>query len=140
MTEQAERKAIMAAALLGALVLQATALMAQAVLAGLALGGAPALGAHWAVGGASLLLALVQVGAALLLWRSRRAPAWLFAANLLFLAADGAQAAAGRAHAFAVHLPLGVALFAAAAGLSIWSWDLMRTGVRSPPAWAKAAA
>ncbi|MGH7022009.1 MAG: hypothetical protein ACREEB_00310 [Caulobacteraceae bacterium] len=116
----------------GVLVLQAAVLMAQALLAGLALagGGGPALGAHMAGGGVSLLLAVVQVGLVLALWRQGRGPSWLVAASLVFLAADGMQAVAGRAHLFALHLPLGVALFGAAVGLSIRSWDLARDGER----------
>jgi len=115
----------MMAALQGVLILQAAALMAQGLLAGLALaGGSSALGLHMAVGTVSLVLAVVQVGAVLLLWRQGRGPLRLVAANLLFLAGDGVQAVAGSAHLFALHLPLGVALFGAAVALLIWSWEL----------------
>lgn len=132
----------MRAVLLGSLMLQAVALMAQASLAGLALagGGGAALNLHMAVGGVSLLLAVVQVGAAVALWRQGRGPAWLIAASLVFLAADGAQALAGRAHLFVLHLPLGVLLFGAAVGLSIRSWTLVGNGSLSQSAWSKAAA
>lgn len=122
----------MIAALICIYVFQAVALLTQGVLAGLALAGAgaPVLGAHTAVGTVSLLLAVVQVGTALLLWRQRRGPLWLVAANVLFLGADGVQAVVGSAHLLALHLPIGIALFGAAAGLSIWSRELPRNGVR----------
>ena len=122
----------MVSALLWILVLQAAALLAQGVLAGLSLtaAGGPLLNAHMAVGTVSLLLAAVQVGTALLLWRQGREPSWLAAANVLFLAADSVQAVAGSARLLALHLPLGVALFGAAVALLMWSREQARNEVR----------
>ena len=92
----------------GALALQVAALLAQPLLAGLILiGDAFALSAHMAVGGASLIFAAVQAGAAVQLARSRRAPRWLAAANVAFLIAMGLQMGAGRLGLQTIHLPLG---------------------------------
>jgi hypothetical protein len=102
---------------------QAAVLPAQALLAGLAISGSEAaLGAHMAVGGTSLLISAVQVAAALLLRRSARIPRWLIAVSIGFSVADAAQMAAGRLQLFALHLPLGGALFGASIGLAIYSW------------------
>jgi len=109
---------------------QATVLLAQALLAGLAISGSEtALASHMAVGGMSLLIAVVQVAAALLLRRAARMPRWLVAASVGFSVADAAQMAAGRLQLFALHLPLGVALFGASIGLAIYSWGWRATQI-----------
>lgn len=123
----------MVAVLLWVMALQAVALLVQGVLAGLALTGVggSVIGLHMAVGTMSLLLAVVQVGIALLIWWQGRGLAWLVAATVVFLVADGVQAFAGSAHLLTLHLPLGVALFGATIALSIWSRELPRNGMRA---------
>jgi hypothetical protein len=107
-----------------ALAAQAVVLLVQAFLAGSALAGsARSLALHRTLGGVALLLAIAQVGIAVMLWRASRATPWLAAANIAFLVAAGAQMAAGRVRLFALHLPLGVALFGAAVALSTWRWS-----------------
>jgi hypothetical protein len=102
---------------------QATALLPQALLAGLGLSGSEAaLGAHMSFGGAILLVSAVQLIVAFLLRRSARIPSWPFAASIGLSVADAVQMVAGRLQLFALHLPLGVALFGASIGLAIYAW------------------
>jgi hypothetical protein len=109
-------------------------LLTQALLAGLAISGSEAaLVAHMAVGGTSLLISAVQVAAALLLRRSARIPRWLVAASIGFSVADAAQMAAGRLQLFALHFPLGVALFGASIGLAIYFWGWRAAQIAEPP-------
>ena len=99
---------------------QAIALLAQATLAGLALSGrtsAP-LG-HMFVGGSAFFISAVQVVLAFLLRRLAHAPGWLIAASTGMTAAEGFQMASGRLQLFALHLPLGTALFGASIALAI---------------------
>lgn len=104
------------------IVAQAAALLPQALLAGLGLSGSEAaLDAHMSFGGAILLLAAVQVLAALLLRRSARIPRWPVVASIGLLVADAVQMVAGRLQLFALHLPLGVALFGVSIGLAIYA-------------------
>jgi hypothetical protein len=101
---------------------QAAVLLTQALLGGLAISGSEAaLLAHMAVGGTSLLISAVQVAAALLLRRSAGIPRLLVAVSIGFSVADISQMAAGRLQLFALHLPLGVALFGASIALAIYS-------------------
>jgi hypothetical protein len=105
-----------------ALALQAAALLVQSLLAGLILtGDAIALSAHMAVGGASLVIAVVQALAAILLVGLANAAKWLVPANIGFLIAEGLQMAAGRLGLLGIHLPLGVALFGAAVLMSAYA-------------------
>jgi hypothetical protein len=117
---------------------QVAVLLAQALLAGLALSGsAVALAAHMMVGGASLLIAVLQAGAAVLAWRSTKASAGRATASIGFLALVVLQMAAGRLQALVVHLPLGLAMFAASAWLAIQAWrPLPAPAPRSPRAGA----
>jgi hypothetical protein len=102
---------------------QAIALLAQATLAGLALSGrTSALLAHMFVGGAAFFISAVQVALVFLLWRLAHAPGWLIAASIGLTAAEGSQMASGRLQLFALHLPLGTALFGASIALAIWAW------------------
>ncbi|HEY2049817.1 MAG TPA: hypothetical protein VGH03_10770 [Caulobacteraceae bacterium] len=106
----------------GALALQVIVVFAQALLAGVALSGdAFALGAHRVCGAASLIVAVVQVAAAILLVGLARAPRWLVPVNIGFLIAEGLQMAAGRLGLLGIHLPLGVALFGAAVAQAVYA-------------------
>ncbi len=116
---------------------QAVALLALALLAGLALSGSKAaLEAHMAVGGATILLSIIQAVAALLLRRSGQIPRWPVVASVGFVIGDAVQMAAGRLQLFALHLPLGVGLFGAAIGLAIYarrrqSRNVVTAGIRA---------
>jgi hypothetical protein len=96
------------------LVLRLLALLvfAQAVFAGLFLDGNQAWREWHAVNGMLLipLLALLQVGLAVLLWRSGGGPAWVALAGLALLLAIVLQNAMGQTSQLAVHVPLGVAI------------------------------
>ena len=106
-----------------AIAAQVGAILAQAFLAGSALSGnEPALRAHMVLGVATLLASAVQAITAFLLTRAAQIPKWLVGASIAFLVADAVQMAAGRLQLFSLHLPLGVALFGAAAALGIYAW------------------
>jgi asparagine N-glycosylation enzyme membrane subunit Stt3 len=100
------------------------AVLAQAFLAGLALSGSQdALRAHTALGGVTLLLAAVQAVAAFLLRRNprnARTSRRLVGASIAFFGCR--QCTNGSGSLFALHLPLGVALFGAAVALAIYAW------------------
>jgi hypothetical protein len=113
---------------------QAAALLPQALLAGLGLSGSEAaLDAHMSSGGAILLLSAVQVLAAFLLRRSSRIPRWPVVASIGLLVADAVQMVAGRLQLFALHLPLGVALFGASIALAIYAWAWRPTQIAKLP-------
>jgi hypothetical protein len=86
----------------------------QPVSAGLLMSGfGRALSVHAVVGLALLLGLLVQVGAAVLLWRRGRAPAWVaWVSGALFVAVLP-QNALGHNRQYWLHVPVGVALLAA---------------------------
>jgi len=86
----------------------------QPVSAGLLMSGfGRALPVHAVVGLALLLGLLVQVGAAVLLWRRGRAPAWVaWVSGALFVAVL-LQNAIGHNRLYWLHVPVGVALLAA---------------------------
>jgi hypothetical protein len=114
------------------LVLRLLALLvfAQAVFAGLFLDGNQAWRDWHAVNGMLLipLLALLQVGLAVLLWRSGGGPAWIALAGLALLLAIVLQNAMGQTSQLAVHVPLGVAI------LGLVGTLLGRTRNLTPPA------
>ena len=114
--------------------LLAVAVFAQAVLAGLFLDGGDAWRGWHAVNGMLVLplLALIQVGLAVLLWRRGHAPGWLAVASLGLLLALLAQSLLGMTSQVAVHVPLGVAIFALAGTLLVRTRALTRpaTGPR----------
>jgi cytochrome bd-type quinol oxidase subunit 2 len=92
--------------------LLAAAVFAQAVLAGLFLDGGDAWRAWHAVNGVLVLplLALIQVGLAVLVWRRGRGPGWLPVTSVGLLALL-VQSALGMTSQVAAHVPLGVAIF-----------------------------
>ena len=113
-----------------ALRLLAVLVFAQAVFAGLFLDGNQAWREWHAVNGMLLipLLALLQVGLAVLLWRSGDGPAWIALAGLALLLAIVVQNAMGQTSQVAVHVPLGVAI------LGLIGTLLGRTRNLTPPA------
>jgi uncharacterized membrane protein YoaK (UPF0700 family) len=110
------------------------AVFAQAVLAGLFLDGGDAWRGWHAVNGMLVLplLALVQVGLAVLVWRRGRGPGWLALASVGLLLALLAQSLLGMTSQVAVHVPLGVAIFGLVGTLLVRSRALTRpaTGPR----------
>jgi heme A synthase len=93
--------------------LLAVAVFAQAVLAGLFLDGGDAWRDWHAINGMLVLplLAVIQVGLAVLVWRRGRGPGWLPIASVGLLAALLVQSGLGMTGQVAAHVPLGVAIF-----------------------------
>lgn len=101
----------------------ALAVFAQPVLAGLFLGGnADMIGVHGGIGALIELLALVQIIVAVVFWRAGHGPAWPILAGAGIFLAVFAQAAAGYVRLLALHLPLGVTLFAVMLLLLVQVW------------------
>jgi hypothetical protein len=104
------------------------AVFAQAGLAGLFLDGGDAWRGWHAINGMLVLplLALSQVGLAVLVWRRGRAPGWLAVASLGLLLALLAQSLLGMTSQVAAHVPLGVAIFGLAGTLLVRTRALTR--------------
>jgi hypothetical protein len=118
----------------GALVLQVIVVFAQSLLAGVALSGdAIALRVHMVGGAASLIIAVVQVVAAILLVGLASSPGWLVPVNIAFLIAEVLQMAAGRLGLLGIHLPLGGALFGAAVAQAVYARSLRPAAGRQIP-------
>jgi hypothetical protein len=98
---------------------QMIALFGQALLAGSALSGNSAsLTAHMMIGGLALVFSIAQGIFGLFL--RNELPEWVLAASAGLLLGEIAQMASGRRHLFAIHLPLGLALFATLVPLVLW--------------------
>jgi membrane protein YdbS with pleckstrin-like domain len=91
-----------------------------------------ALPVHAVVGLALQLVLLVQVGAAVLLWRQGRAPAWVAGVSIALFVIVLLQNAVGHNRQYWLHVPTGVALVGAL-NRQRSSLDTLRrtTGVRS---------
>jgi heme A synthase len=112
--------------------LLAVAVFAQAVLAGLFLDGGEAWRGWHALNGMLVLplLALVQVGLAVLVWRRGCGPGWLAVASVGLLVALLVQSVLGMTSQVAVHVPLGVAIFGLVGALLVRSRALTRPATR----------
>jgi hypothetical protein len=77
---------------------------------------------HQAVGGTLLLVAFLQVPAAVLAWRPGGLPAWPIGVCAALVVAEIAQVALGATGVLAVHVPLGVAIVGTAVALAVWAW------------------
>ena len=98
---------------------QMIALFGQALLAGAALSGNSAsLSAHLMIGEVALVFSILQVVFGLFL--RNKLPEWVLVASAGLLLGDIAQMASGRRHLFAIHLPLGLSLFATLVPLVLW--------------------
>jgi heme A synthase len=112
--------------------LLAVAVFAQAVLAGLFLDGGDAWRGWHALNGMLVLplLALVQVGLAVLVWRRGRGPGWLALASVGLLVALIVQSMLGMTSQMAIHVPLGVAIFGLVGTLLVRTRALTRPATR----------
>lgn len=109
-----------------AVIAQTLAVAGQAVLAGLALSGtASAVDAHMVLGGFALLACLMQMALALAL--GHELPRWLVFLSGGLAFGQVAQMASGKLHLFALHIPLGVALFAGLTVSSMWALNPVPT-------------
>ncbi|MET8863049.1 hypothetical protein ABZW11_08845 [Nonomuraea sp. NPDC004580] len=96
-------------------VLNTLAVLLQAVTAGQLMSGGAA-GLHGMGASAVHLLGLVQLVAAVLLWRPGRGAGWPAVVSAGVLLLGFVQSMLGGSGAVAAHVPLGMALF----GLSVW--------------------
>ena len=65
---------------------------------------------------------LVQIGAAVLLWRPGGGPAWPAQASATLFLAEAMQIALGYARNLAIHIPLGTAIIGCLVAMLVWSW------------------
>lgn len=111
-------------------VLHAVQTVGQAIAAGAVLQASTiGLIVHQAGAAALWLVALVQVGAAVVAWRPGRLPAWPIAVSVGLVVAETAQVAVGATGVLAVHVPLGVVIVVTAVGLAAWA---LRARPRTP--------
>ena len=112
--------------------LLAAAVFAQAVLAGLFLDGGDAWRDWHAANGMLVLplLALIQVGLAVLVWRRGHGPGWLALASVGLLVALLVQSVLGMTSQVAAHVPLGVAIFGLVGTLLVRTRALTRPARR----------
>jgi hypothetical protein len=112
--------------------LLAVAVFTQAVLAGLFLDGGDAWRAWHAVNGMLMLplLAVIQLGLAVLVWRRGRGPGWLAVASVGLLVALLVQSVLGMTSQVAAHIPLGVAIFSLTGALLVRTRALTRPAPR----------
>lgn len=112
-------------------VLHAAMTVTQAVAAGAVLQASTVgLIVHQAVGGTLLLVAMLQVPAAVLAWRPGRLPAWPIALSSALVVVEIAQVALGATGVLAIHVPLGVSIVGTAVALAVWAWRT-RSGRRT---------
>ena len=114
-------------------VVQAGLACTQALLAGSYFAGdVDSIAVHGIIGSLLPLGALVQLAAAVLLFRPGRGPWWPAPASLALFLAVGFQTGAGHDRALAVHVPLGVGIVGALVALACWSllWRRVPRGAR----------
>jgi hypothetical protein len=111
-------------ALLRAVVtVHALAVFAQPVLAGQFLdGNAAMVEVHGGVAILIELVGLVQIPAAVLLWRPGRGPLWPVGISVLLFFVEGMQVGFGYTRMLALHVPLGVTIVAVMLLLLVWVW------------------
>ncbi|RBQ18766.1 hypothetical protein DP939_16210 [Spongiactinospora rosea] len=110
-------------------VLVAVTLLVQGITAGRLLAGEGGPQLHHATGRAVTAAVVLQIIAALLVWRAGRGPARYLGIGALLFVLIGVQFVTGGSGDAAVHVPLGVALFGASAALvaQVWSPRAART-------------
>jgi hypothetical protein len=95
--------------------------LVQAVTAGQLMSGG-AQGLHGAGAFVVHVLGLLQLVAAVLVWRPGRGVGWLALASLGVLLLGFVQSALGGSGAVAVHVPLGMTIFGLSVWLVVWAW------------------
>ncbi|SDM19988.1 hypothetical protein [Nonomuraea jiangxiensis] len=101
--------------------LNTVSVLVQAVTAGQLMSGGGA-GLHGTGALAVHVLGLVQVVAAVLMWRPGRGAGWPALVSVAVLLLGFVQSALGGSGAVAVHVPLGMAIFGLGVWLLVWSW------------------
>ncbi|MBF8193738.1 hypothetical protein ITP53_50290 [Nonomuraea sp. K274] len=102
-------------------VLNTLSVLAQAVTAGQLMSGGDA-SLHGLGAGAVHGLGLVQLIAAVLLWRPGRGAGWPVPVSLAVLLLGFVQSMLGGSGAMAAHVPVGMTLFGLSVWLLAWSW------------------
>ena len=106
----------------GVLGVHATLVVAQPFLAGMFLSGlVDAIQVHRIIGHTLPAVGLLQVVAALLLWRPGGGPLWPLQISAVLFFAEVIQVVLGYAGALGMHLPLGVAIVAGTVVMFVWS-------------------
>jgi hypothetical protein len=96
--------------------------LAQPVLAGLFLtGDVDAIAVHSAIGSGLAPVAIVLI-VSTVLYVIRRGSLWVLPAAVVLFLATGLQIGMGYSRVLQIHVPLGVALTAAAVALVVWAW------------------
>jgi len=102
---------------------QAVLAFNQAVFAGRFINGDyGAVATHSTGAGVMELVLMVEVVAAVLLWRPGRGPGWPILAALSLFLLVGVQIALGFSRALAVHVPLGVTIIVLDTLMLVWAW------------------
>lgn len=110
-------------ALRAVITLHAVDVFLQPVFAGRFLSGDYGmLGAHGNNAFAVVIIALVQTVLAVVYWRPGGGPGWPALASVGLLVAESVQMELGFARVIGVHVPLGVAIVAAAILMLVWAW------------------
>lgn len=100
----------------------------QAVLAGQIIDGDESMvRLHGMGGGFVHVLGILQVIAAILVWRPGRGSVWPLVASVVILLAGFVQSATGGSGNVILHVPLGVLIFGLLVWMTAWTW-------RRPPA------
>ncbi|MGI5490330.1 hypothetical protein [Microtetraspora malaysiensis] len=101
----------------------AAALLMQGITAGQLLSGDASRQLHHATGGVVSVAMVLQIIAALLVWRAGHGSARYLAVSVLLFVLIGVQFVVGSSGNLAVHVPLGVALFGAGTVLVAQVWS-----------------
>lgn len=118
----------------GVLGVHALLAVAQPFLAGMFLSGlVDAIQVHRVIGTSLPVFGLLQIVAAVLLWRPGRGPLWPLQISAVVFFAEGVQVVLGYAGALSMHLPLGVAIVGGTVAMFIWSvaWRPNQESARS---------
>ncbi|MGW3494396.1 hypothetical protein [Streptomyces sp. NPDC001020] len=103
--------------------IEAALALGQAVLAGSFLSGHyKALDLHNLNAGITTTVALVQIVAAVLLWRPGRGPGWPALVSTALLVVEVVQMTLGYTRTLAVHVPLGVLIVTSTLLMLVWAW------------------
>lgn len=102
-------------------VLNTLSVLVQAVTAGQLMSGGGA-GAHGMGSFVVHGLGLLQLIAAVLVWRPGRGAGWPALVSLLVLLLGFVQSAMGGSGVMAVHVPLGMTIFGLSVWLLVWAW------------------
>jgi hypothetical protein len=132
------RRGLAVRGLRAVVLVHAAMVLVQAAFAGRWLAGdAAGLRLHETNAGLIELVAALQLGLAVAVWRPGRGPGWPAVASLALLVAESVQMGLGYEGRLAVHVPLGVAIFGLTVALALGTWRLGRPARVGPAAAAR---